>query len=204
MPFVVGGSAPLGAVLGSSSLLGPLMGSASLIPILGNGTQSPAEAGETAAMPPLDVVYEPSASQDGALLTYAPPRGPDGDGNVAEEATTTADGDTNDDDVADADLSVATAALSSVRTQFAPEPVPGSETLAMASPVSVQVARATQALQASQIAPAVMPGLATAKPTPAQVADPHAQSQLVAQAVYALIADAHAHGRDVDDLIKFA
>jgi len=200
------------------------MGSASLSPILGNGAQSPVENSETAAMPPPDVVYEPSASQDGALLTYAPPRGPesglvaaegdeavvenddepDGDDNIAEESTIIADGDTNDHDVADADLSVAIAASSSMRTQFAPEPVARSESLAMASPVSVQVARATQALQASQPASVTTPGLATAEPAPAQAADPHAQSQLMAQAVYALIADAHAHGRDVDDLIKFA
>jgi hypothetical protein len=227
----MGGSAPLGSVLGGSSPLNPLIGAASpLGPLLCNLVESPADTGETAAMPPPDVVYEPSPSDEGALLTYSPPQVPqdmpqnarvaadddrvarfvaDGDepqedgpvAGLADDETRIRDeSDAGGDNLADADalLAAAVAASSSVRTQFAPDPLP--DAAVVTSPLSVQVARAVQALQVSQPVPASMPG----GPAPAPAADPHAQSQLMAQAVYSLIADAQVRDRSVVDLLKFA
>ncbi len=220
MPFALSAVAPLGSVLGGSSPLTPPVGGISpLSAQLDIIAKAPAETGQTAALPPPDVVYEPGAAGQDALLTYSPPAPQDTreadpaptqdepvltviadeDAPAGDRAAAPADNAVDDDlAAADAALSVAVAASSGVRTQIVPEPIVEQEMAR--SPVSVQVARAVQALQVSQPTPAGLPG----DPAPAPAADPHAQSQLMAQAVYSLIADAYVQNRAVTDLIKFA
>jgi hypothetical protein len=145
------------------------------------------DADAPAASPPPDVVYEPTPTpEDGAALTYA-----SNGGVPVQSADATARSD-----VPDVAIDTALAASSGLRTQFSV----GALALPIDAPVPLPPT-SVPGVQATRSAAATVPGLAMADPAPVV---PEPQTPSLAQAVYALAADAAVQHRDVQDLIRFA
>jgi len=213
----------LGGLLPPLSLIPGLPGLTSILTSTSSLSPSPVMTPAPEASPPPSVVYEPGpSSQDEEALTYSPPDpvaiGPSPeDGNESEPEGVAAQGDgasaqTSGNDAAPrtedfAPVVIAMLDPASLHAQFVLESrgVPVASGSPIAS-LSVEVARAAQSFRTAtpQPAAATLPSLVSAEPAAARPAPAQTQSQVMAQAVYSLVADAWVQDRSVLDFIKFA